>query len=69
MVAKNVGVLLERDEGVSARPALMGEDGDRVVCLEQFGNGVGVALESAVVLNDPVLDGGVDVDAYQHALA
>ena len=66
--AENVGVLIQRDEGVVAGPALMGHEHDAVARLGEFFDRCRVPFEPAVVLYLAVLDRGVQIEADEDAL-
>jgi len=69
VVGHNLGVLVERDEILVARPALVGHQHDAVAHLGQFFDGFCVAFESAVVLDGAVVvDRRVEVKTNENAL-
>jgi hypothetical protein len=61
-------VLRKRDEVVAAGPSLVGEQDDSVVGRREFPNGLGVALEPAVVLRFALGDRGVQIESDENAL-
>jgi len=69
MTGENLRVLFQRDEGVAAGSAWWSHQGGLEAAVGEFRDGLGVAVEPAIVLDLPVLHGAVEVEADEDALA